>query len=146
MTGITQRLSRIIRHVTGNAHGMTLFEVLIALAILGIVEGAFLGALQTSQISSTINRDRISAESLAKSQMDYVLAAPYTDPPSYTPLTDPAGYKTYLTPVRFNPLNPGITPGAESGIQKIMVEIRKGSDGSGGSLLIIEDFKYKPGT
>ena len=55
-----------------NEKGISLIEVLIALAILGLVAAAFLSGLATASMSLFIADERTTAESLARSQMEYV--------------------------------------------------------------------------
>jgi prepilin-type N-terminal cleavage/methylation domain-containing protein len=55
-----------------NEKGMSLIEVLIALAILGIVAAAFLSGMATASRALIIADERTTAESLAKSQMEFV--------------------------------------------------------------------------
>lgn len=69
--------------------GIGLIEVLIALAILGIIAIAFLGALATASKAIFTADERATAESLARSEMEYVKDQNYelyvpSDRPSYT--------------------------------------------------------------
>ena len=52
--------------------GISLIEVLIALAILGLVAAAFLSGLATASRAIIIADERTTAESLARSQMEHV--------------------------------------------------------------------------
>ena len=52
--------------------GFTLIEVLVALAILGLIGAAFLMALATASKAIIIADERTTAESLARSQMEFV--------------------------------------------------------------------------
>jgi len=60
-----------------NEKGISLIEVLIALAILGLVAAAFLSGLATASRALIIADERTTAESLARSQMEYVKNQPY---------------------------------------------------------------------
>jgi len=60
-----------------NERGFSLIEVLIGLAILGLVAVAFLSGLTTASRALIIADERTTAESLAKSQMEYVKQQPY---------------------------------------------------------------------
>jgi prepilin-type N-terminal cleavage/methylation domain-containing protein len=56
----------------GNSRGFTMIEVLIAIAILGIISIGFLSALATSSLSVALGDERTVAESLARRQIEYV--------------------------------------------------------------------------
>lgn len=73
-----------------NERGMTLIEVLIALAILGLVAVAFLSGLTTVSRALLIADERTTAESLARSQMEYVKSQGYQE-------AEPGGEGIYLT-------------------------------------------------
>jgi len=55
-----------------NERGFTFVEVVIALAILGVIAAGFLMALATASKAIIIADERTTAESLARSQMEYV--------------------------------------------------------------------------
>ena len=57
--------------------GFTLIEVLIALALLGMIATAFLMAISTASKAIMIADERTIAESLARSQMEYVKEQDY---------------------------------------------------------------------
>jgi prepilin-type N-terminal cleavage/methylation domain-containing protein len=62
----------------GRSRGFTLIEVVIAMMLLGIIGVAILGALSyASTVLITVDR-RATAESLAKTQMEYVKSQNYT--------------------------------------------------------------------
>ena len=83
----------------GSQRGQTLIEVLIALAILGVVAVTFLTALSTSSRTLILADEKTTAESLSRTQLEYLKNQPYiTD-------SDGDGEVTYnKTPV-------GIFPG-----------------------------------
>jgi prepilin-type N-terminal cleavage/methylation domain-containing protein len=56
----------------GHSRGFTLIEVTIAIALLGIIAVAILAALSTASMALIIADTRATAESLARSQMEYV--------------------------------------------------------------------------
>ena len=81
--------------------GFSLIEVVIALGILGIIAAAYLGSLANASQSLAVADERATAESLARSQMEYIKKESYstdnysapTIPPEYTA----AGYTTTIT-------------------------------------------------
>lgn len=119
--------------------GFTLIEVIIALAILGIIGIAFLGALATASKAVAIADERASSESLARSEMEYVKSQDYSladwsyELPSGTsptgqfpdwwdfddPHTLPDGYTGFIVTVNAVPLH-----ATDDGIQKITVTIK----------------------
>lgn len=68
----------LFRLFTGNSSGIGLIEVLIALAILGVVAVAFLSGLSTSLKAVFISDERSTAVALAQGQMEYVKSEDYS--------------------------------------------------------------------
>jgi prepilin-type N-terminal cleavage/methylation domain-containing protein len=67
------RLSSQVRKAfQRRSRGFTLIEVVIAIAILGTIAVTFLGALSTSSLALITADQRATAESLARSQMEFV--------------------------------------------------------------------------
>jgi prepilin-type N-terminal cleavage/methylation domain-containing protein len=64
--------SRARRAWRGGSRGFTLIEVTIAIALLGIIAVTILTALSTASMALVIADRRATAESLARSQMEYV--------------------------------------------------------------------------
>jgi len=58
--------------------GVSLVEVLVAVAIVAIVVSAFLAALSTGTLSVGVVRERVTAENLARSQLEYTKNYTYT--------------------------------------------------------------------
>jgi len=108
--------------------GFSLMEVALAIALLGIVAVAYLGALATGSRAIMIADERATAESLARTQMEYVRQQSYDanldhDPPQYTTIPDiPAGYEIEVDAVRLDPYGDGATN--DDGIQSITVTIK----------------------
>ena len=111
-----------------NEKGFSLIEVIIALALLSIIAAAFLSGMATASRGMFTTDERATAESLAKSQMEYAKNQPYA--PSYTPTTIPYdGYAATITV--------GNVPGALGGIQKITVSVSH----HGRLVITLEDYK-----
>jgi len=113
---------------------MTLVETLVALAIFGLVAGVFLGGLYVSSKSVMVSQERVAAESLAKSQMEYIKSQDYDDdahnPPQYDKLNDediPDGYDVVITAARLNPKNDGTDN--DDGLQSITITVTHNGDG-----------------
>lgn len=75
--------------------GFSLIEVMIALALLGIVGVAFLGALGTGSRVIFIADKRATAESLARTEMEYVRNQDYITALDYDPGVSGSGEAIY---------------------------------------------------
>ena len=95
--------------------GSSLIETMVALALLGIIGAAFLGALTTSSNTRVIADEHASARILAESQMESI--KPQTYAFSYDPVPIPAEYPGYTAAINVDNLRNG-------NIQKITVTIR----------------------
>lgn len=62
-----------------NERGFSLIEVLLAIALLGIISVALFGALATTSKVLFMADERATAESLARKQMEYIKNQPYSD-------------------------------------------------------------------
>ena len=123
--------------------GASLIETLVALAILGIIAVAFLSGLATASKATFITDERGTAESLARSQMEYVKShdyIDYADPAhgDYGVITTPAGYSVEVTvvPIDADTGQP-LPAGDDEGLQRITVTIRHDSK----SVLTIDGYK-----
>ncbi len=104
----------ILARLKKNEKGFTLIEVLVALAITGLVVVAFLTAMNIAYKATFISNERTTAESLARSQMEYVKTQQYDNTGAYDVITSPANYTIGLLP-------PPVE--LEVGLQKITVTI-----------------------
>ena len=87
----------------GNSRGVTLIEVLIAVAILGLVAVAFLSALATASTAIIIADERTTAESLARSELEYVKSQPFSTPCPTHPWSYQASSTTSQSPSPHEP-------------------------------------------
>lgn len=144
--------------------GFTLIEVLIALALLGLIAIAFLGALAAASEAIIISDERTTAESLARSQMEYAKNQDYSDnqwsyevtdssravlagAPSWWDDDNPpllssnyAGYSVEVKAEDFDANDDGSleVPGEDEGIRKITVTV---SHLAKPEVIILEDYK-----
>jgi len=113
--------------------GFSLIEVMIAIAILGIIGVVFLGALATASKAMFVTDERATAESLARSQMEYVKNQPYLtsyDPSIPDEYTD-AGYSATINADEL-----------EVSLQKITVNIYHHDDAHANPpVIILEGYK-----
>ena len=65
--------------------GFALIEILVALALMGITAVGLLSGLATTFRAGTISQERVVAESLAKSQWEYIRAQDYIPTADYDP-------------------------------------------------------------
>ena len=117
--------------------GMNLIEVLIALLIVSLVAGVFLGAVAASSRAVIVGQEQVSAESLAKSQMEHIQQQAYSvDGVAYTTISPlPAGYGVNFTVTRLDPRQDD--SGDEQGLQKITVTVTH----NGNTVFTLEGYK-----
>lgn len=112
--------------IQGSERGLTLVETLLALAILGVVAGVYLTGLTVSSKTVMISQERVSAESLAKNQMEDTKAQLYVpEAASYPAITVPSDLAAqgYSITVAVEPLH-----SPDDGIQEITVSISRDVD------------------
>ncbi|MGB6874276.1 MAG: type II secretion system protein [Dehalococcoidia bacterium] len=134
------RLSSQVRKACqGSSSGFTLIEVLIALALVGIIAIAFLSALSTASMALIVADERATAESLARTEMEYVKNCNYADLPtpswsyelpSNPPSWDashalPPGYDGYSLTVEGNIFDADGDGNDDIDIQKITVTVSR---------------------
>ena len=143
-----RQLFSVTKKLPGNESGVTLLETLVALAILGLVAVALLSGLTTAARATIIADEQATAESLARSEIEYVKSQDYidyTDPGhlEYESVTPPDSYSIELTPTPIDPdtgLAYGQTGGIfeqDDGIQKITVTVKRNNN----PVLTVEDYK-----
>ncbi len=111
--------------------GIGLVEALIAVAILGLALTALLSAVSTGSMAVSRTDERVAAENLARSQLEFTKSQPYQAlPATYVTVTPSPG--DYAVAVAAEPV-----PGGDSDIEKITVTITHGSK----ELLVVEDYK-----
>ena len=132
--------------------GFSLIEVVIAIGLLGVIAASFLGALGTASKVLFIADERATAESLARSQMEYVKKQAYNGDNvtygTYATITGiPQGYTIYgynqsqptLFAQRWDPISGNITA-SETGIQRIAVTVGHGNKPA---VIKLEDYKAR---
>ena len=136
------QLFRAVKKLRGSERGMALIETLVALAILGLVAVAFINGLATVAKATYITEVRTTAESLTRSEAEYLKSQSYI---YYTPghgeylsITPPAGYNIEVAVVPIHPVTKlPLTFEQDEGLQKLTVTIRH----KGETVISIEDYK-----
>ena len=90
------RPSREVRRIfRGSSGGFTLIEVLVALALFGIIAITFLGGLTTASRAVLTGDVRTTAESLARTQMESIKNQEYIPADAYDPEESGSGEVVY---------------------------------------------------
>jgi len=127
--------------------GFSLIETLVALALLGIITVGFLGGLGTTFIASAVGQERVVAESLGKSQLEYIKVQNFVPAASYTPGDPESCYQPIDIPddlvdkgydIEINAPQTVATPGGDKfELQSINVVIER----DGEEILTLSDYK-----
>jgi prepilin-type N-terminal cleavage/methylation domain-containing protein len=109
--------NRVRKTLRGSSGGFTLIEVLVALALFAIIAITFAGGLATSSRAVLTADVRTNAESLARTEMEYIKNLNYDSAGNYT-VEIPDQYKT----ASYDILPVGVVQLAD-GLQKITVTV-----------------------
>jgi len=128
-----------------NQAGFSLIEVLLALGLIGVFAISVPGALSGASRATTSMSERTTAQTLARSQMDYIQNQPYDSvnaTPQYAVIRDIPGSYSVVTPfaVRLDPRGDGTS--TDDGLQEITVTVRH----NGRDIYTVTDYKvnFKP--
>lgn len=97
MRGIARKM-RQVAHLHEDSRGALLIEVLIALAILGLISVVFIGAMYTSLQAARITQERSNALTLAKSQMEFVKAREFSTVDNWDYIVTTSGWSATTAP------------------------------------------------
>jgi hypothetical protein len=132
----------LIQTVKGE-RGLALTEALVTMAITGLVITAYLFSMSTTSKAVIVSQQLVTAENLAKSQIEYVRSQPYDEannPPEYVglPAGDiPDGFTIITIPERLDPKGDGFT--TDDGLQKLVVVVNY----DGVEAFRLEDYRMK---
>jgi Tfp pilus assembly protein PilE len=132
-----KKLCKVLQH---NSKGVGLVEALIAVAILGLVAVVYLSGLFTAFKSDIVASEQTTAESLTRSELEYIRNCDYADlsygfsyeipgnPPSWdaTHNTLDSHYANYSVDVTGEPIDADRNPlpaGEDEGLQRITAQI-----------------------
>ena len=121
--------------------GMTLIETLIGMGIISVMAVVFLMSMSTTSKAIMISQERVTAENLAKSQMEYIRSQTYdaeNSPPQYLKLPTediPANYDVTVSAERLDPEADGT--GDDDGLQQLTVVVTK----TGSELYRLEGYR-----
>ncbi len=121
--------------------GQSLVEELVALAIVSLGLVIIIGALSTGSMGVRTANDRVTAENLARSQLELVKDAAYSPDPTAIPYPTVAPVQGYNVTVGVEywiaPSGPFTSVVRNDGLQKLTVSV----SGSKGALLQLEGYK-----
>lgn len=131
--------------------GTTLIEVLVAVALLGVIGGAFLATVSTGTIAISQIRCEVAAQNLARSQLEHTKAGNYTYydfgadlddpsddiPPQYPVIATPPGYSVDVVAVPIPDPDDPDYPYCDNEMQKITITVYQ----DGEYVLQVEDIK-----
>jgi prepilin-type N-terminal cleavage/methylation domain-containing protein len=102
--------------------GTTLIELVAAVALLGILGAAFLGSTGTASKATLVSEHKVIAESLARSEIEYIKAAPYAAAYVINPALDIPDNWAMPEPAVEN------LHGTDDGIQKVTISVMNGGE------------------
>ena len=119
------------RPTLSSENGASLAETLISVAIVAIAITTFLAAFSTGSLAVRKADKRVTAETLARSQMEYTKSQAYVAAPASYDIISPLPESYSIT------ADATSISGRDANIQRINVTIRHGEE----VLLTLEDFK-----
>ena len=78
--------------------GFLLIDVLVGLAIVGVITVAFLSGLTTTLKGVSLSQERVSVDSLVKSQIEYIKTQAYVAVDDYSPDDPDNRYEVIVIP------------------------------------------------
>ena len=132
------KLRNFYKFFQHSSRGFTLIEVIIAIALLGMLAVAFLGGLSTGLKVLSRTDELETARNIAEKQMEYVMKLPYQNSPyTYPQFPDMStSYPGYTVTATGNSIT-----GADSKIQKILVMVSH--NGNPQPVITLEDYKVQ---
>ena len=85
-------MAAVVRRAWRNDTGLTLIEVIVAVALLGILATGLLAAMATGLRASLVVEDQTTSATAVTSQIEYILSQTYVEPADYPEVNVPEGY------------------------------------------------------
>jgi len=130
-----------LRKVKGwvqDQRGLGLVESLVAVAILGVAVVAFVMALSAGTVAVGECNQQVVAQSLARTQLEYIKPQDYIPTADYDPDNPDVSYNTVDSPEGYDiSVEVDSIPDTDTNIQKIAVTISLGDE----DILTVEDYK-----
>lgn len=123
--------------------GQSLVEELVALAIVSLGLVIVIAALSTGSMGVGTANERVTAENLARSQLELIKDGAYSPDPTATPYPTVSPVQGYTATVGIEcwiaPSGPFTSTVRDDGLQKVTVSVSGGE----GALLQLEGYKVK---
>ena len=119
-------MNRISIKMKNRQQVLVLAEAIVALALIGLIAAGFLGAAGTSYKSTSMTMGMTTAESLTRSQMEYIKQQDYQSTGEYETIQHPAYYAINWTAVEL-----------AEGKQEIKITVSH----NGETVLVLEGYK-----
>lgn len=115
-------MRRRINNLLKGQKGIGLLEVLLAVAILGVIGVGFMQALATTSEGADSHEKRVTASSLAQSQVEYIKSSAYLADGNYPKLSPlPPPYDIDIERVNID--KDGLEVEVETGKQEVTVKV-----------------------
>lgn len=111
--------------------GVGLVETLVAVAVLGLALTVLVVGVSTGSLGVATTEERVTAENLARSQLEYIKSLAYVPAPGTYPTVTPSAADYSLS------VETAAIPGAGNDIEKVTVTVERGAE----TLLVVEGFK-----